>query len=177
MAKLTLTDMSTGYQSLTNYNANNSLIEAFAELTLTRDGTAPNTMTADFDLNSNDLLNGGVINYTTLTDISDIRDKRQVTFLPTGIDFIEKLVPCVWTWDVREGGPARQGRGTGFVAQDLLETVEDFGAEDSNLVDTSDPDQYKVSTHNLIPILVKAIQELSAEMEYLRRELREANSE
>jgi hypothetical protein len=77
MAKLTLTDLT----SLTNQasaistiNANNALIEALAELLVSRDGTAPNTMTADLDINSKKLLNvasgtaaADGVNYAQLT--------------------------------------------------------------------------------------------------------------
>lgn len=62
MAKLTLTDITSGFD-LSAYNANNSLIEAAIENTLSRDGTTPNTMSADIDMNSNDLNN--VINTRT----------------------------------------------------------------------------------------------------------------
>jgi hypothetical protein len=64
MPKLTLTDLT----SLTNestaisqINANGGLIEVALENTLSRDGTTPNTMTSDIDLNGNDLLNIGTI--------------------------------------------------------------------------------------------------------------------
>lgn len=68
MAKLTLTDLgnfnSTGLSVL---NANWDLIVAALENTLSRDGTTPNTMSADLDLNDNDILNVGAIDCTTLT--------------------------------------------------------------------------------------------------------------
>jgi hypothetical protein len=70
MAKLTTTDLT----NLTNetkatstINANNALIETALENTLSRDGTSPNTMSADIDLNSNDLLNVGDIEAATGT--------------------------------------------------------------------------------------------------------------
>ena len=57
MAKLTLTTTSAGYALATTLNANNTLIEAALENTLSRDGTSPNTMSADLDMNSNQLNN------------------------------------------------------------------------------------------------------------------------
>ena len=60
MAKLTLTDITTT-NIVTTYNANNDLIEAAIENTLSRDGTTPNQMQADLDMNSNDILNVGNI--------------------------------------------------------------------------------------------------------------------
>lgn len=66
MAKLTLVDMTTGYQSAAAYNANNALIEAALENTFSLDGTTPNVLTADIDINSNDILNAGVVNATSI---------------------------------------------------------------------------------------------------------------
>jgi hypothetical protein len=60
MAKLTTSDVG----NLTNetafistINSNNAIVEAAFENTLSRDGTAPNTMLADFDMNSHKILN------------------------------------------------------------------------------------------------------------------------
>ena len=52
MAKITLTDITTGYQSMTVFNANNAVLEAALDNTLSRDGTAPNAMAANLDMNS-----------------------------------------------------------------------------------------------------------------------------
>lgn len=57
MAKLTLTDITTNYASTTQLNANNAAIEAAMENTLSRDGTSPNQMGADLDMNSNKIIN------------------------------------------------------------------------------------------------------------------------
>ena len=57
MAKLTLNDITSGYGSAALYNANNTLIEAALENTLSRDGTSPNTMSANIDMNSNKIVN------------------------------------------------------------------------------------------------------------------------
>lgn len=57
MAKLVLTDITSGYASTTATNANNALIEAALENTLSLDGTAPNQMQANLDLNGYALLN------------------------------------------------------------------------------------------------------------------------
>jgi hypothetical protein len=59
MAKLTLTDIATfvGGSAITTYNNNLALIEAALENTLSRDGTSPNTMTDNLDMNSNRILN------------------------------------------------------------------------------------------------------------------------
>lgn len=69
MAKLTLTDIASGFNSFSTYNANNTLIEAALENTLSRDGTSPNTMSANFDMNSNNIVNllDGVNNQDAVT--------------------------------------------------------------------------------------------------------------
>ena len=59
MAKLTLNDVTTGYQSTAAVNANNALVEAALENTISRDGTAPNTMTGSLDMNGQNILNLG----------------------------------------------------------------------------------------------------------------------
>lgn len=59
MAKLTLTDLSTtlSNSAATTININNGILETALEKTLSRDGTSPNQMEADFDLNGNDVVN------------------------------------------------------------------------------------------------------------------------
>jgi hypothetical protein len=58
MAKLILEDIGTdSFQSIDRYNANMALIEAALEKTLSRDGTSPNTMSANLDMNSNRIIN------------------------------------------------------------------------------------------------------------------------
>jgi hypothetical protein len=57
MAKLTLADITATYAATTQMNQNNTDIEAAIENTLSRDGTAPNTMSAELDMNSNKVIN------------------------------------------------------------------------------------------------------------------------
>jgi hypothetical protein len=67
MAKLVLNTPSSGYLSVTVLNENFTAIENAFENTLSRDGTTPNQMTADLDMNSNDILNAGDIDVQGLT--------------------------------------------------------------------------------------------------------------
>lgn len=60
MAKLTLNDVTNfadNSTAVTTTSANNAAIEAFAETVLSRDGTSPNAMNADIDMNSNRIIN------------------------------------------------------------------------------------------------------------------------
>jgi len=69
MAKLTLTRIAGGYSSVTSINANQVLMEAAMEKTLSRDGSTPNAMGADLDMNSNRVTNmaNGVANQDAIT--------------------------------------------------------------------------------------------------------------
>ena len=57
MAKVTLFDLSSGSFTVDLLNSNFDAIEAAFEKTLFRDGTAPNTMLANLDMNSYRILN------------------------------------------------------------------------------------------------------------------------
>ena len=68
MAKTpTLSIVSTGWLSSTQINQNFQDIETAFENTISRDGSTPNTMEADFDLNGYDLLNVGSLDADSLT--------------------------------------------------------------------------------------------------------------
>ena len=66
MAKLTTTDLTSlanETSAVNQINANNALVETAVENTVSRDGTAPNSMGADLDLNGYDLLNVGALTF------------------------------------------------------------------------------------------------------------------
>lgn len=71
MSKLTLQDVTniTGAETsaINTINGNSALVETALENTLSRDGTSPNQMNADIDLNMNDLLNVGSIDVESIT--------------------------------------------------------------------------------------------------------------
>jgi len=59
MAKVDLTNIASGYSSTAAINTNNELIEEGFENTVSRDGSTPNQMGADFDMNGFNILNQG----------------------------------------------------------------------------------------------------------------------
>lgn len=59
MAKVTLEDISSGHAATTLINANNTKVETAFENTLSRDGTGPNQMNANLDMNGFRILNQG----------------------------------------------------------------------------------------------------------------------
>jgi len=84
MAKLTLTDITNITGNPTGaaaaINANSALIEAALENTLSRDGTTPNAMSDDLDMNSN-----RIINLANGVDPQDAVTKAQLDAV-TGVD-------------------------------------------------------------------------------------------
>lgn len=70
MAKVSLSDITAGYASVSALNATfNAIEDEFNNNVLYRDNPdgEPNTMENDLDLNNNDLLNAGRVNATSLT--------------------------------------------------------------------------------------------------------------
>lgn len=57
MAKLTLQDLTGGYLIPAQYNSNNTLIETALDNTLSRDGSSPNSMLVDLDMNTHKIIN------------------------------------------------------------------------------------------------------------------------
>ena len=107
----------------------------------------------------------------TISSLSDKRDKKDIEELPLGIDFINTLKPVKFTWNMRDGAKVGQ-QEAGFIAQDLDEAQIDAGAEDYlSLVLKNNPEKLEASYGKLVPVLVKAVQELSAEVATLKKEI------
>jgi len=106
----------------------------------------------------------------TISSLSDARDKTDITPLQAGLDFVERLDPVSFTWNMRDGGKVGIEE-TGFIAQDLQQVQEDTGVTIPNLVYDNNPDKLEASYGKLIPVLVKAIQELSAKVDDLEAQL------
>jgi hypothetical protein len=107
-----------------------------------------------------------------LTGLSDARDKKGIAPLPFGLDFISSLKPVAFTWNTRDG--AKVGiKSSGFIAQDLKAAQDAVGAAATlNLVYEKNPDKLESTPGNLIPVLVKAIQEQQKEISSLKSEYR-----
>jgi hypothetical protein len=105
----------------------------------------------------------------SITALSDGRDKTNIQLLDTVGSFIDQLTPVHFEWNMREGGEAKKGSPEiGFLAQDLLETQDTTGLHVPGLVDAHNPDKLLASYGTLIPVLVKAIQELRKEVAELK---------
>jgi hypothetical protein len=99
--------------------------------------------------------------YGTLTSVSDARDKTNIQPLRPGLNFINRLNPVSFDWNMRDGGKVGIA-DTGFIAQDLQSCQSLTQEFVPGLVYTENPDKLEASYGKLIPVLVKAIQELTA---------------
>ena len=107
---------------------------------------------------------------TTITALSDRRDKKDIVDIPAGLNLIEKLRPVSFVWNMRDGGKVGIPE-FGFIAQELQEAQSDVGVTVPNLVYEENPEKLEASAGTLIPVLVKAIQELKHEVDSLKSEL------
>jgi len=104
-----------------------------------------------------------------LSSLSDERDKKDIKSLTVGLDFVKGLNPVEFVWNDRESEKRRDIKDFGFIAQDLKKSQEDVQLADTlKLVYESNPDKLEVFYGKLVPILVKAIQELTNEIEILK---------
>ncbi len=105
---------------------------------------------------------------TSITALSDARDKKNIHDLSLGIDFLMKLKPRLFNWDKREWYKDKKSDGSkmqktptaGFIAQELDEVQTKENAEWLNLVLKNNPEKLEATPGNLLPVMVKAIQEL-----------------
>lgn len=105
----------------------------------------------------------------TITALSDARDKKDVKEISAGLDFIKELKPVDFIWDERKESGKRDIKDCGFLAQDLKEAEDKHGVADYlRLVDDRNPEKLLASYGRLLPVMVKAIQELSQELELLK---------
>jgi trimeric autotransporter adhesin len=108
---------------------------------------------------------------TTITSLSDARDKTNITSLPpnAGVCFINALRPVSFDWNMRDGGKIGIHE-FGFIAQELQEAQESTGITVPNLIGGT-PDKLEASPGKLLPILVKAVQDLSKDVEELKQKI------
>ena len=109
---------------------------------------------------------------TSITALSDARDKKNIKDITAGLDFINNLHPVEFIWNMRDKGKIDIPE-IGFIAQELQETQIKTGITIPNLVYDINPDKLEASYGVLIPILVKAIQELNEKLSKTNLELSE----
>ena len=111
---------------------------------------------------------------TSITSLSDERDKTEIKDLGYGLAFIDALQPREFVWDNRaetnkdgeEFYSANKGKKDfGFIAQEVKELDNDT----LRLVYDENPEKLELSYGKLVPVLVQAIKELKAEIELLKQ--------
>jgi len=115
------------------------------------------------------------------TVTSDARDKTYVEDVSYGLSFINSLRPVTFVWDERanyeDGTPDGSKKGAkrqiGFLSQEVIQAELDAGTPQDNLLvaDNEEDDRLKITETKFIPALVKAIQELKAELDTAKAEI------
>ena len=104
---------------------------------------------------------------TTITALSDERDKTDIQDIPYGLDFVNDLRPVQFTWNRRDGTWGTK-KDIGFIAQDLVDVELDHASSSrTRLVNDNDPTHLHADYFRTYPILVKAVQELSEKCDAL----------
>ena len=109
---------------------------------------------------------------TSITALSDRRDKTNIIPIGEGLAFLKKLNPVSFTWNTRD--KAKVGiKSAGFIAQELLALQKQSTIGDNlDLVSENNPEKLEARYGNLLPVIVKAIQEESAEKDKDIQELK-----
>ena len=110
---------------------------------------------------------------TSITAISDARDKADVQDLTLGLDFLKTVHPVQFKWDrrdwyadgVSDGSKKRAAFEPGFIAQELDAAQTAANAQWLSLVLKENPDRLEATPMRLFPVVVKACQELAAKVQ------------
>ena len=107
---------------------------------------------------------------------SDVREKTEIIPTQLGLDFVNDLNPVSYKWIKNERLDASKDKRShqGLIAQEVAETLEkhgvnknDFGGLDIQKTDKYD-DFHGMSYEQLVAPMIKAIQELKAEVDLLK---------
>lgn len=98
---------------------------------------------------------------------SDRRFKSNILNSNLGLNFITKLRPVSYTRKIDE----LQKIEYGFIAQEVEEALTEAGVDNSGIITISDKGNYAMRYNDLFSPIVKAIQELKAENDELRKEV------
>ena len=112
------------------------------------------------------------------TVTSDARDKADIVDSRYGLNFVNALRPIEYKWDMRtkyaegqtpDGTHKESKTNLGFLAQEVIEAEKANGSVAGDLLVADDEmnDLLRITETKMIPVLVKAIQELSAKNDAL----------
>ena len=104
------------------------------------------------------------------TVTSDARDKMNFAPVPYGLDFVNQLKPTAYQFKVDRDTETPNGDVRyGFKAQDILALEGDNPV----IIDTEDADHLKYKGEHLVPVLVNAVQELTAMVKDLSTQVKQ----
>ena len=132
--------------------------------TLLGNNTQSSTLTVSNEITlGNSSISSLRCNAQTITSLSDRRDKTDIIPIGEGLAFLKQLNPVSFTWNSRD--KAKVGiKSAGFIAQELLTLQKQSNIGDNlDLVSENNPEKLEARYGNLLPVIVKAIQEESAE--------------
>jgi len=180
-----------GYQNVAlGKSADNGLTTGSDNVAIGRDvNSSSATATNEFTLGFTNISNLRC-NDTSISALSDQRDKAEITDLPdsAGLDLINALRPVTYYWDRREwyddGVPdgskiksnwrrwkPNSGLKQGFIAQEVEEAITGEKCLEDSMVVSGTEDKKEFAPQHLLTNAIKAIQQLSAEMEILKSEI------
>lgn len=126
--------------------------------------------------------------YGAIQERSDARDKTDIKDTDLGLEFIEKLRPVKFRWDYREDyedGQEKDGTRSGerfhegLIAQEVKAVMDEMGVEFAGYQDhkvNGGQDVLTIGYTELISPLIKAVQELSAQVRTLEGVVNELQS-
>jgi len=110
---------------------------------------------------------------------SDLRYKTNISDIQYGLNEVLKLRPVSYNWK-NEKLNIGDTKNLGFIAQEMESIVPDVVVHTQTEIDKEThqpasefPDTYGVKYSELIPVLVKAIQEQQAQIEQLKQEIKQ----
>ena len=110
----------------------------------------------------------------SVSSISDVRVKTDIVDLSDGLNIVNQLTPRTYKYNGRGDMTEDGGDGViryGFIADEVLEVASHYVGVGKGRIDGEMVDDFKsLSTTRMIPMMVKAIQELSAKVTTLENE-------
>jgi hypothetical protein len=116
----------------------------------------------------------GSISTNTYSLPSDLNFKKNINNLDLGLNLVDKLRPVSYNHKIDDEGSALS---TGFIAQELEQSLTELGVNKNEYYilqhkpnEDKTQSQYWLDYTKLIPVLVKSIQELKAEIDILKQQ-------
>jgi len=173
-----------------------SAAEVNNEFVIGENATGSGTATITIGIGSTDAVLNIDGSDTSWAASSDERLKENIKSATVGLGFIEKLRPITYNWKAKkdvstdiseyyEEGSEEPCRGTGgtfhgFVAQEVKAVIDEHSDEIANKHNIWSEDTngvQQIAFGNMMPMAIKAIQELSTQVDELKQELKTLKGE